>query len=191
MRLSISIAVAASFFALSLAGCKPAGDGGGVPPSRSGEAPSNFERERTLEQVKPKDAKVAEFQAGVKKFIEEARSLTRAMELLPDRASYMKRIESLQEAYSRIPDPPAANETLSMTYKAARQITVNFKVGDLYRKLIDDYLRLNSEEGAEKSVKQFREFGNRQRADLEELEAAINEGRVPKIELSDVTKGKK
>jgi hypothetical protein len=77
-----------------------------------------------------------------------------------------------------------------MCYKSARQIAVNVTVGELYLKLIDDFLRLDSKEGADKSVMQFRELGERQRADLDELEAAVNEGRIPKIDLSDVTKGK-
>lgn len=143
------------------------------------------------QQVQPKDAKLTEFQAEMNKFIDEARSFARSMELLPDRDAYKKRIASLEEVYSRIPDSPPGNEALAMCYKAARQITVNFKGGDLYLKFIDDFLRLNSKEGADKSVMQFRELGTKQRADLDELEAAVTAGRVPRIELSDVIRGTK
>jgi hypothetical protein len=168
MRLSISIAVAASFFTLALTGCKPGTDPSGTASNRSGETPSERKHVSQPKAVQPapapeqpKDTKVVGFQSGIKKFIEEARSLTRTMELLADRASYKKRIDSVEETYSRIPDPPAGNEPLAMCYKAARQITVNFKVGDLYLKFIDDFLRLNSKEGADKSVKQFRELGTK------------------------------
>jgi hypothetical protein len=175
MRVSISIAVAASFFALSLAGCKPGGKATSDSERERSSQPTAVQR--TPEQVQPRDAKVAEFQAGMKKFIEEARSVTRTMDLSPDRASYNKRVESVQEAYSRIPDPPPGNESLAMCYKAARQITVNFKKGDLF-------LKINSVEG-------FRATRNGQRADVDELERAVNEARIPKIELSDVIKREK
>jgi hypothetical protein len=199
MRSSICVAVVATCFALTPTGCnKPGTDASSTPPSQQGDKTADPGRvsqpkavQRDPEPVQPKDTKAAEFQAGVKKFIEEARSLTRAMELLPDRASYKKRIDSIEEVYSRIPEPPPGNEALGMCYKAARQITVNFKGGDLYLKFIDDFLRLGSKEGADKSVKQFRELGSKQKADLDELESALKEGRVPKVELSDVIKGKK
>jgi hypothetical protein len=141
------------------------------------------------EQPPPADPKFVEFQAGMKRFIDEATSLTRAMELLPDRALYRSRTAGVQDAYSRIPDPPGRDEKLAMCHKAARQITVDFEVGDLQLHLINEFLRLGSTANAEKSAQQFRELASSQKAKLRELEAAVNERRVPRIELSDVIRG--
>jgi len=130
------------------------------------------------------------FRTHFKKFIDEARSLTRTMDLLPDRAAYKNRVNSVEEAYSRIPDPPSGNEALAMCCKSARQISANFQVGDVYLGYTNDFLHLGSRDGADKSLKHFHDLGKQQRVDLDELEAAVKDGRVPKIELSDVIKGK-
>jgi hypothetical protein len=165
----IGIAFVVSLFALGLAGCK----GGRSEP------------------VQAMDTKAAEFQANMKKFIEEARSLTRAMEKLPDRATYKKGTEAVKDAFSRISDPPAGNEALANCYVVARQISVDFEEGSTYLELIDDFRGLNSKEDADKTTKLFRELESQQKAHLNELEAALGEGRVAKIYDKDVIKVKK
>jgi hypothetical protein len=59
----------------------------------------------------------------------------------------------------------------------------------MYLEIVSRYLRINSQEGADENVKNFRDLGKRQKTALDELEAAVNEGRVPKVELSDAVKG--
>jgi hypothetical protein len=124
----------------------------------------------------------------MKKFIEEAKSLTRAMELLPDRASYKKRIDSLEDVYSRIPEPPPIYKS---HHKAARQIAADFGVGELHLMLKDDALRADNEAGAKQSIRELRDLGAKLRADIDELERAMKDERIPKIKISDVISGKK
>jgi hypothetical protein len=147
--------------------------------------------ERKPAPTQPKDAKVVAFQAGIERFVEEARSVVRAMDLIPDVAAYKRRVEAVEEAYSRIPDPPAGNTALDICHKAARQITVDFGVGSLQLEFVNDFLRLGSKEHAESSIQSFRKLASQQKARLAELEAAVTEIRAPKIELSKVIKGQK
>ena len=97
------------------------------------------------------------------------------MQLLPSQESYVKRIEAVQEAYGRIPDPPHGNKLFIAYHKAAQQITVNFRIGALFLK--------------EHSTEGFRETRKTQRADIDELESALEGRRVPEIKLSDVIRG--
>lgn len=193
-------------------GCRPGSDSEATRPPQGGVATPNRTPEDTgqvpvpssqqpdqqnttpvpsnaPDAAKPVDPRIAEFRDGMKKFIEEARSLARTMDLVPEQSSYNRRIESVQDVYSRIPDPPAGSEPFAMCHKAARQITTNFELGTMYLEIVSRYLRINSQEGADENVKNFRDLGKRQKTALDELEAAVNEGRVPKVELSDAVKG--
>lgn len=195
-------------------GCRPGADSEGTRPAQGSVTTPNDTREdsgqvpvptsqhphqqktdqrpsKPPEPAEPVNPRIAEFREAMKKFIEEARSLSRTMDLVPEQASYNRRIESVQDAYSRIPDPPADNEPFALCYKAARQITTNFELGTMYLEIVARYLRINSQEGADENVKNFRDLGKRQKIDLDELEAAVNDGRVPKVELSDAVKSGK
>lgn len=119
----------------------------------------------------PKDEqRIAEYQASMKKFIEEARSLTRAMDLLPDLGAYKKRIEALEDLYSRIPD---LTGTYANHRKAAREIAVDFSVGELWLSLMRDHLRIGDKIKAESCAKNFRALAKEQRVKIDAIERAM------------------
>jgi len=147
--------------------------------------------EHASEKSPPEDARTAEFRAGMEGFVKKAKSVTRMMQLFPDQESYAKQVESVQEAFSQIPDPPPGDKLSAAYYKASKQIAVNFNLGTLFLKEYATLFRMMSHEGCDAAREGFRASYDHQLADVKELESALNEGRFPKVELSDKIKGQK
>ena len=55
-------------------------------------------------------------------------------------------------------------------------------------KFRDDYLRISNRAGEDDSIETFKGLAKRQKADIDELEKAVMERRVPKIDVSGVKK---
>ena len=104
------------------------------------------------------------------------------MELLPARPVYKKRVDAVQELYSRIPDPPAGNEPLDECRSLAKCIALGFEDASEWLIIIARATKPAEKGSAADVAYGFLRQGGKLKAALNELEAATAGGRVPKIE---------
>lgn len=140
----------------------PVKEGSGKPGTQIGKLPIEVKPEQPAPMI---DSKVKAFRDGMAKFIEEARSLTRAMELGPRLETYRGRVEKLQEAYSRVPEPPESHREV---HKAAKSITERFEDGIDHLRIAASPNKALSMEGA----RGFLELTGKLRRWLDDLETA-------------------
>ena len=127
-----------------------------VEPIRKHSPPTN---EKSPE---PKNPKLEAFRVGMLRFIAEAHSVARAAELAPSQATYKRKMDQLEEEYSRIPEPPPGTEGCDEMLLIAKK-TVDVLRGHSHQLAArDELLRLGAvKEAAEmqkKSIETMKEF---------------------------------
>lgn len=158
-------------------------------PSTSENATEDVAQQPENKVEEPKvDLKVAKFNEALTTFIEDARAVVRGIPITSDPRVYDRRIRELEDSYTRIPEPPAGHPEMTAQWKSARQITVNLGAASTFLGLMADFVRLGAKDKAEESHEHYLLLGKEEQAHLDELEKANQDGRIPKIELSEVIK---
>jgi len=117
---------------------------------------------------------------GMKRFIEESRSLLRDMDGMTDPVVYKQRAETVREAYSRIPTPPANNPALEECHKAAKQIASGFEVGNINLELLARAQQPEQKFVADAAIDGFRRLAGNLKSAIDDVESALAENRAPK-----------
>ena len=124
--------------------------------------------------AKSPDRKTVEFVAKTRAFVEEARSAIKLIDLAPSLAEFQKKRAQVNDALTRIPDPPSAE--LGGIPALAKKISVSLEVSATFLKLAGDFLRLKSEANFKASADDAKKAAAEAKSFVDEIEKLLPAG---------------
>lgn len=126
-------------------------------------------------ETKPQvDQKYVDCKNGVKKYIAEAISVTKAMDQFPSMNVLKGRVEELEKLFTRIPDPPSGNAVAASWVAIGKEFNFNFGQAVFYQKAIIEYTRLEDKNNAKKCMDIYILLGNTQRKLLTRFDELVD-----------------
>lgn len=140
--------------------------------------------------TKTVDPKYQAYKTGVLKFIEEARSVNKAAELLPDHMTFGKRRSQLEEVYTRVPDCPQNNELAASYQSSCKEMLLSMYLNQQLLELLTKFSGTMKPEETRKAHDQLQYHVGIVKLRLDELETAVSSDNKPKEIPIDVARMK-